>query len=129
MSGIVVDASVIAAWCFGEPHANKAAVLLKSQPLYAPSFLKLELANVARKKIVADPPLRRAIISALDGAFDAGVSLMDVDYIAVLLLALDTNLTAYDASYLNLALTMRLPLATFDHALAAAAAAVGRLAT
>ena len=44
---------------------------------------------------------------------------------AVLDLAVEHRLSAYDAMYLELALRMRLPLATLDRALAAAVRAAG----
>ncbi len=41
-----------------------------------------------------------------------------VDHAAVTELALDTGLTTYDASYLHLALSLGVPLITFDDRLA-----------
>lgn len=48
-----------------------------------------------------------------------------IDFNETLKLALDTGLTAYDASYLYLAQTLGIPLATFDRKLRAAARARG----
>ena len=48
-----------------------------------------------------------------------------VDFNKTLSLALDTGLTAYDASYLYLAQTLGMPLATFDRKLRSVAQARG----
>ena len=50
----------------------------------------------------------------------------DVPFEAVMQLAIETGLSAYDASYLQLAMDLRTPLATFDRRLREAAA--GRVA-
>jgi predicted nucleic acid-binding protein len=46
---------------------------------------------------------------------------MEVNYLAVLALALRTGLTGYDASYLHLARTLEVELVTLGRQLAAAA--------
>ena len=48
-----------------------------------------------------------------------------VDFNKTLELALETGLTAYDASYLYLAQTLSMPIATFDRKLSSAAQARG----
>lgn len=119
---MVADASVIAAIAFKEPEAERARELLGTHELSAPVLLAFELSNIARSKIRALPQQRTAITEDLADALAMPFHWLDVPYVAVLDLALETGLTAYDASYLYLAMTLRAPLATFDRDLRAAAA-------
>jgi predicted nucleic acid-binding protein len=121
MPGKVVDASVIGAWCFREPRAAEAEALMEAFQLVAPALLPYELVSIARKKAAARP----ADLTLLEEGLMVGLALpityADVDQQAVLRLALDHRLSTYDASYLHLARTLALPLATFDARLARAA--------
>jgi predicted nucleic acid-binding protein len=121
MAAKVVDASVVAAWCFGEPRAPEALELLKEAELYGPVLLAFELTNIARRKSVAYPEKAEAIDAALRLAFSLPIHGSEVDHLAVLQLSLEANLTTYDASYLFLARKLAIPLATFDERLARAA--------
>ena len=110
----VADASVVAALVFGEPEAGEAATLLSDAELVAPSLLKFELANTAWKKATRHPEKASLIAAGLRLALELDIRYVDVDHEAVLDLALEKDLTAYDASYLWLARTLKAPLATFD---------------
>lgn len=119
----VVDASVLGALAFGEPRADEAAALLLDGPLHAPVLLAYEMASIARRKISQAPYQRPAILAALEDALDLELVWSDVEPSAVVDLAVATNLTTYDASYLYLAEVLGAELVTFDDQLAAAAAA------
>lgn len=123
--GRVLDASVVAAWCYDEPHAREAAAIIEGAELYAPTLLAYELTNVARKKAGAYPERLNALTEALQTALAIPIHWVEVDHTAVLRLALNGGLTTYDASYLYLARTLGVPLATFDQRLARAAMNVG----
>lgn len=110
----VVDASVVAALVFGEPGAREAAALLSDAELIAPTLLKFELANTAWKKATRHPEESSLIAAGLRLALELDVRYVEVDHEAVLDLALEKGLTAYDACYLWLARTLKAPLATFD---------------
>ena len=114
MPAKVVDASVMAAWCFREPRSSEALRLLQGADLYAPFLLAYELASIARRKTVA---YQGNLEQALAAALMLPIHWSHVDHLAVLRLALNTNLTTYDASYLYLALALAIPLATFDQQL------------
>ncbi len=120
MPAKVVDASVMAAWCFREPLAEDAAALLADSDLYAPALLAYELTSVARRKTLAYPDKAAAIKQALEVALALPVHWTEVDHPAVLRLALEADITSYDACYLYLAQTLGLPLVTFDQRLARA---------
>lgn len=61
----------------------------------------------------------------MEGGLRGGLALdvrwVDVEFPAVLDLALESGLTTYDASYLYVARTLGIPLVTFDRELRAAA--------
>ena len=123
MLGRVVDASVVAAWCFREPRSAEALRLLRDADLYAPRLLAYELASIARRKIEAYPGNTQALNEALTAALMLPIRWSDVDHMAALHMALDADLTTYDASYLWLARALSMPLVTFDRRLAEAARA------
>jgi predicted nucleic acid-binding protein len=118
MPAKVVDASIIAAWCFREPRAESAMRILRDSELYAPLLLAYELTSIARSKAIAYPEKADVLEEALQMAFAIPIYWSEVDHLAVLHLALDTNLTTYDACYLYLARKLGIPLATFDQKLA-----------
>jgi predicted nucleic acid-binding protein len=129
---LVLDASVALSWCFDdEATAATREVLrrLQTESAVAPSLLFLEIANVLA---LAD---RRKRISA--GRMAEFVELIDTLAIEieqqtsgrvlhdVLSLARGEALTAYDASYLELAMRLGLPLASKDVALRRSAGRLG----
>ena len=117
MPARVVDASVVAAWCFRESRAAHALSLLQGSDLYAPLLLAYELASVARRKAAAYPQMRDVLSEELSTALALPIHWSDVDHTAVLRLVLDADLTTYDASDVYLARALGAPLATFDQQL------------
>jgi predicted nucleic acid-binding protein len=117
MPARVADASVLAALAFREPRADEAAQLLADAQLYEPPLLAYELASVCRKKIQLHPSLRDALLSSLDLALSLDIRWTDVDQPAIVELAVESDLTTYDASYLWLSRMLDLPLVTFDRTL------------
>ena len=118
----VVDASVVAALIFDEPRAEEADALMSDAELHVPRLLSYELANTALKKARRDRSLADLIYQGLERAFVMGIRLVDVPTLPVYRLAIETSLTAYDASYLYLARLLEAELVTFDQRLQAAAA-------
>ena len=125
MPAIVVDSSVFAAIAFDELNADEALALVEGYEFYAPYLLTFEVTNIAWKKANQNPSERVSIFEALNVALSTVISWKEVDFEETLRLALDTGLTAYDASYLHLAQTLGTPLATFDRKLRSAAQARG----
>lgn len=120
MPAKVVDASVMAAWCFREPRASEAMGILKGSELHAPLLLAYELTSIARRKAITYPEKAATLGEALQMVFAVPIRWSEVDHVAVLRLALDVNLTTYDACYLYLSRKLGVPLATFDQQLARA---------
>lgn len=120
----VLDASMVAAWILPEEFSEAADSVIAtiSDPCPVPSLFWFEIRNILamserRGRIASGGALvnmERVRRLPLDDAGIGGDS-------SVLLLAATHTLSAYDASYLNLASNRSLPLATLDRRLAAAA--------
>ena len=117
---VVVDASALAAVIFTEPEGPLVLQWLGDERhLTAPAILPFELANAARTKIRKRPGDAAALRANLADSLDRHVQFRPVDFSAVLDLALETDLSAYDASYLWLARRLGVRLVTLDKKLAA----------
>jgi predicted nucleic acid-binding protein len=125
----VLDASIVGSWCFHDEHdarADAACDRLFDDRARAPILWWFEVRNVVllgeRRKRITE----QYALEFLDRVEDLAVDLAPLpDQVVVLALARRHRLTFYDAVYLDLALRERLPLATLDGALAAAAHAEG----
>lgn len=128
----VVDASVTVAWFISNQatsYTNLVLERLTQEQIHAPRVWPLEFTNAfviaQRRKLLA-----RDMVS---GAIERGGRLaILIDTAAVSMarlaqLAAQYNLTAYDASYLELALRLNLRLASKDEPLCAAARKAGLL--
>jgi len=126
----VLDSSATLAWYFEDELTDALRALLKkiaNSSAVAPSLWRFEVANglqmaVRRKRIDAayrDKSLINlaALPIHIDAECDSQV------WTATVRLATNHGLTVYDAAYPELAQRRRLPLATLDMALAAAAKA------
>ena len=122
MTPVVVDASALAAVAFDEPASETISRRLEGETVFAPTLLKFELANVAWKKIRRQPRDAPAILQALAKVLSPrwGITWMEVDHAGVALVATDTGLSVYDASYLWLAGSLGADLVTLDTRLAGA---------
>jgi predicted nucleic acid-binding protein len=127
MTARVVDASALGALVFGEPGADAVAARLGGGHMTAPVLIRFELATICLKKLKAHPSLEKKLLEAHALADRIGIQLTDVDHREVILLAKKSGLSAYDASYLWLALRLRAELITLDIKLKAAAARLGIL--
>lgn len=127
----VLDASVTLSWAFtdeSEAAAKRAAQWLETgaDTARVPDLWRYEVRNV-----LLTAERRGRISTAETDRFLEQIARLSIevdttrDDSYVLQLARDHRLTVYDAAYLALALRERIPLATLDKALAAAAAAQG----
>ncbi len=121
----VCDASVLASIAFGDPHAADALRLLSRKRLYAPSLLRYELAHVAVRRRTTEPEENDRVAQAFAAALRVPMTIVEPAWPQVLYLARECGLSAYDASYLQIALALHIPLATLDRRLAAAAERLG----
>jgi predicted nucleic acid-binding protein len=129
---IVVDASIALAWSFEDertPEVDQILERVLARGAVVPAIWPLEIANtlqmaLRRKRI--DAAYRDATIQDLRRLLvvvDAETNTLA--WTSTLQLSDRFALTAYDASYLELAIRRQLPLATLDRQLADAARASG----
>lgn len=119
---IVVDASALAALLFGEPAGALLGRRLQGHALHAPRLIGYELATVAWQKLQRQPHRAVAVIEMLNAFTRLDLACADPDIAEVLTLAVATDLTPGDASYLWLARRLGAPLITLDADLARVAA-------
>ena len=131
MTGFVLDASVALAWCFDDESTPAAWALLdrlRTAPAHVPALWALEIGNILlgaerRRRITQARAVEfLGILDELDIRVDPdmpGRAFRDV-----LPLAREQRLTIYDASYLELAMRLGLPLVSKDTALIRAARAL-----
>ena len=127
----VIDASIVAAFPFGEP--DDARVLMATEELkmteaLAPCLFFFEVRNAL---IVGERRGRSAAAAEKSADFLRDLESLPARIVpspgdgALMSLARQRNLTVYDAVYLELAMRERPPLATLDRASEKAAAAEG----
>jgi len=122
---VVCDASVLVAMAFGEPASAQAHALTRSRRLLAPHLLRYETAQVAARNCRVAGDRADLVAQAYIASLRIPVRLVHPSWPAVLDLARRTGLSAYDASYLQIAQALSIPLATLDKRLARAAEELG----
>lgn len=132
MEGVVLDNSVILAWCFSDEHSEYALGVMRSvldvTPV-VPAVWPLEIGNtllVAERQKRIDAVQTTRILLELEGiqiqVEQEPPSRMLKE---IFTLAREHQLSTYDASYLDLARRRGLPLATQDKSLRRAAGKCG----
>jgi len=131
----VLDNSVTMRWFFGDgkpqqlAYAGKVLDAMKQDSALVPATWELEVANV-----IAKAEAKALVTEARSGAFLEMLEGVDIEVDAAtfahalsdtLQLARRYKLSAYDASYLELALRLGIPLATLDEDLQKAAKKAG----
>ena len=130
-TAFVLDASVTAAWLLPDDaseHTRRLYTRIRRDEVdpQAPNLWQWECGNLIASG-VNNGRIPQTSVEGLWGVLEAirhRVELHDLapaQHKAVLDVALDTGLPTYDAAYLWLAQSLRLPLATFDAAQMAAA--------
>ena len=129
---LVLDSSAILAWFFADettPAIRRVVEMLVENGAWVPSLWSLEVANILETGVrrgrhdIAFRDTTLADLSLLPISTDPETG--NQAWNATLQLAHRNRLTLYDAAYLELAQRRRLPLATLDSDLRAAAMAEG----
>ena len=128
----VLDGSVTLVWGFTDENDDYATAILDKMPefqAYVPNIWPLEVANalLVGERRGRTTPADAAHFLAILGTFPIAVDDETVAraWVETMHLARTHNLSSYDASYLELAMRLGLPLATLDAKLKTAAKAVG----
>jgi len=135
MSAFVIDASVVAAWLLPDRASEAtrrlyAAIRRDEVEPQAPNAWQWECGNILANG-VRHGRIPNDAVEGLWSVLDAirhRVELHELapaQHKAVLAVAIDAGVSLYDAGYLWLARSLRLPLATFDEQLILAAPACG----
>ena len=128
----MIDASVALAWCFGDERTETTASLLErlqTDTASVPNLWHLEVANglaLAERRGRITPAESAELIALLETieiVVDGETPVRA--FTRVLDLAREERLMAYDASYLELAMRLGLPLASKDGDLCDAAERLG----
>jgi predicted nucleic acid-binding protein len=122
---VVCDASVLVPLVFREPSSGAARALTRSRRLYAPSLLRYEVAQVTVRRCAFGAGDTRQVLQAFSFSLRLPLRLLTPSWLRVIELARAQGLSACDASYLELARALGIPLATFDKRLGQAAEALG----
>ena len=132
MSNFVLDASVSLSWFVDDPVPIAAVeirnLLVKGQNALVPALWAFEMANglvtAERKRVLSSldvsdccDEIEILLTGSLELVADSPRNIVRILFAS----AHAHSLTAYDASYLELAMRRNLPLATLDKSLAAAA--------
>lgn len=132
MRGFVLDGSVTVAWCIEDEAGPATDALLervRDEGAIVPALWPLELGNVLLQATrrgrlqAAEITARVELLSKLPIRIDEQAA--SRAWCETLVLARTEGLTTYDATYLELALRLGLPLATRDRLLRQAAARHG----
>jgi predicted nucleic acid-binding protein len=128
----VLDSSVALAWLLpdeGSEATDALADRLEQEPVHVPAIWPLEVGNALlmaqRRARIKDEELARFVsaLSVLPIEVDPAASTSALP--AVLAIARELGLTAYDAAYIELARRLSLPLASLDAKLRQACAGAG----
>jgi predicted nucleic acid-binding protein len=131
-SEFVLDGSIALAWYFrdeADPYADAVAAGFATARATVPLIWRLEVANALlmgerrQRSTEAQASKWLAYLQSLPIVLDDETN--DRAWSEVLSVGRAHRLSAYDAAYLELALRRRLPLATLDKQLKAAAATAG----
>lgn len=132
MTGLVIDASAVLAWCFEDEGGTDVDAMIDrvvEQGAIVPAIWPLEVANALRtaerrRRIdIASSTTLLMMIEALPIEIDGETAAKAFN--DTLALSRGYGLTVYDAAYLELAMRLSLSLATGDAALARAATRAG----
>ncbi|MSP53608.1 MAG: PIN domain-containing protein [Gammaproteobacteria bacterium] len=128
MKSIILDCSATLAWLMPDESWPEGELLLDEiveNGAYVPNLWSLEIANslliaVTRKRITHE--MRLNLLSSLkDLPIEVDSSTSDYAFNKISTIAQEHELTAYDASYIELAVRLKGTLATLDKALIKAA--------
>jgi predicted nucleic acid-binding protein len=125
---VVVDASMTIAWLFDDERTAAAHAVMRrvvAEGAFVPTLWRLEIANVlrnaARRGRCDEAYIDRSLARLRRLAIHSDEDTDRHAWGATRLLSREEDLTLHDAAYLELAIRKRVPLASCDAALLAAA--------
>jgi predicted nucleic acid-binding protein len=129
---VVIDASIALSWCFSDERTPETDNLLNEIAIntaVVPALWIIEVSNALvmaeRRKRITSSEIRLATSLLEKLPIEINEEATQKGFHEILSLARDEKLTAYDATYLELALRLGFPLATKDQLLARVAKKLG----
>ena len=118
----MLDASAVVEWLLNLPLGAEvtARIAPDGETLHAPHLLGVEVAQVVRRYVAAGDISVERGAQALTDLADLDVFRHPHEPLLPTMWRLRSNLTAYDAAYVALALALDAPLVTLDARIAAA---------
>lgn len=117
----ILDASIALAWCFEDEATPQTTLLLEElefKTALVPSIWPLEISNILlsaqRKKRISFADMMQLLEMIASLNIQLETETIEKHFHETLSLAYNENLTTYDASYLELAIRLGLPVATKD---------------
>jgi predicted nucleic acid-binding protein len=111
---ILVDASAIMAVIVEEPNKEKVINLTKNAIVLSPNMITYEIANgltkMMKRKIIG----KENMVILYKYFKKINIKFIEIDIEKALEIAMEYNIYAYDACYLESANRLKLPLLTFD---------------
>jgi len=111
---IVADTNIFLAVALSEPEKDKIIKLTSEADAIAPEILPYEIGNALSAMIKRKQITHEEALSAQSAASKIPVRLVSIDIQKSLRLAIEFNIYAYDAYFLQCAKAMSYPLMTLD---------------
>ncbi len=111
---IVSDTNILLAVIFNEPEKDNIIQLTSGNEAIAPEILLYEVGNALSAMIKRKQITQKEALNAQKAINDIPVRLMSIDISQALKLAIDFNIYAYDAYFLQCAINQSCPLLTLD---------------
>jgi len=115
--GIVVDTSVIISVITNEKSKDRIVELTRNEELIAPSSLHWEIGNAFSAMLKRNKAGINLLIKAVSYYKMIPLHLIEPDLVKSLRIAHEHNIYAYDAYFLECAISMKSPLLTLDNSL------------
>lgn len=118
----MLDASAVVEWLLDLPLAREVTTRIspESETLHAPHLLSVEVTQVVRRYVAIGDLTPQRGAEALTDLADLDVVHYPHEPLLPTIWRLRSNLTAYDAAYVALALALDAPLVTLDQRIGAA---------
>ncbi len=111
---IVSDTNILLAVIFNEPEKDNIVRLTSGNDAIAPEILPYEVGNALSAMIKRKQITHKEALQAQKSISSIPVRLMSIDISQALKLAIDFNIYAYDAYFLQCAINQSCPLLTLD---------------
>jgi predicted nucleic acid-binding protein len=111
---IIADTNTFIAVALNEPEKGKIIQLTEGHDLIAPDVLPFEIGNALTAMMKKNTLIKEEVASAWEIVQQIPVDLRPTNIKSALNIAIQFNLYAYDAYYLECAKNLRSPLLTLD---------------